>query len=236
MKFWRRKCDSEPRTVEGITVFGQPVVDPPEYRAGEIVADRPDDPADWEPFEVPDDPRGLLAWVREHEGRSLYAAKDSVLARAERLRRDAVEDPVRVPPPGIDRPVTQGNLRAVLAALVRHAGASPATPPADAPPEPAEERLPEPLVEVRVAERRVRVRGIWYPVESPLTLRWVQVLIDRPFEVVRAADLKMYDPELDGAKTKDLREYLPEPLKDAIEAKPGAAGGSRFNPDRLPAE
>ena len=147
MKFWRRTRDSEPRTVEGITVFGRAVVDAPEYRSGEITADPPGDPDGWEPIDVPDDARGLLGWVREPGGRLCPSAADAVVARVERLRRAAWEDVDGDPPAGVDKQVWNLNEATdVLIRLARHARATPPagapTDPAEAEPEtPAEERL-----------------------------------------------------------------------------------------------
>ena len=79
---------------------------------------------------------------------------------------------------------------------------------------------------VDIATRTVSLDGQEWDVRSVNALRWVQILADRPKEWITSSDLEKLDNELINIRTDRLKKYLPEPIRDLIEAKTGA--GSRL--------
>ena len=83
-----------------------------------------------------------------------------------------------------------------------------------------------PLLSVNLSRKQLEFEGTVHDVASELALRWVKVLAEHPGEWITERQLKDFDVELDGARVRDFKDKLPEPVQLRIESKSGA--GSRF--------
>lgn len=85
---------------------------------------------------------------------------------------------------------------------------------------------PKRRLSVSVERLTITLDGTEYDVASGQAVRWVKVLADRPGEWIAGRKLIKHDAELDGARPRQLRCFLPEPVACLIESATGK--GSRI--------
>jgi hypothetical protein len=89
-----------------------------------------------------------------------------------------------------------------------------------------EKETPEPRLIVDVDRMTLTLDDVTHDVPSELALRWVKVLSDHAGQWLSGAELRQFDPDLDGVRTDRLLKRLPEPVQQLIESSTGR--GSRL--------
>jgi hypothetical protein len=72
----------------------------------------------------------------------------------------------------------------------------------------------------------VTLDGTTFDVSSTQAIRWLKVLSDHPGEWISSAELKRFDPDLDGVRTDRLQKHLPAAVLTIMESETGK--GSRI--------
>jgi hypothetical protein len=101
-----------------------------------------------------------------------------------------------------------------------------ATANEDPPPPPPSPASSPALLTVDLDRMTITLLDQSYEVKSEAALRWVKVLADHAGDWISSPKLKDYDPELDGCRPDQLKDYLPDAVLDLIESRTGA--GSRL--------
>lgn len=83
---------------------------------------------------------------------------------------------------------------------------------------PLPQEPPRPRLSVDLDRMEITLDGSVMGCDSKQALRVLKVYADHPREWIRAADLKGYDPELDGAKPHVLKKNLPAPVRSLIQS------------------
>lgn len=83
---------------------------------------------------------------------------------------------------------------------------------------PLPKETPRPRLTVHLDRMEVTLDGVVMGCHSKQALRLLNVYLNHPGVWIRAADLKGYDAELDGAKPHVLKQHLPAAVRSLIES------------------
>lgn len=83
-----------------------------------------------------------------------------------------------------------------------------------------------PRLTINVGRRTVTLDGQTFDVQSVQAVRWLKVLSEHPGEWLAADGLKVFDPDLDGARPHRLKRFLPVSVLALIDSQTGK--GSRL--------